>query len=286
MSSQKINSLLDIFPQYDTVFTDMFGVIWDGEAFFDGVIDVFEQLKRLGRKIYIISNATTVGSLMAEKAEKAGLILGKHFDGFITSGDTLKDKLEHGFFEQISGKKDYQFYIIGRDNPLLFEDLDYHKTSDINTADFVYIGSLIVNGVHPTSLEAFLPDLEKAIALKLPAVCANPDFFALYKDLKYYTGGSAAKWYEENGGTAYWIGKPYTNIFDYALEKTRANKCKTIMIGDTLRTDIAGAKNAGLDSILIVGRGITHDEILNGKTLEECCYEAGIQPTYLLDIVK
>jgi HAD superfamily hydrolase (TIGR01459 family) len=286
MSSQSITSLFDIANKYDTIFTDMFGVIWDGEAFFDGVIDTFAKLKQLGKKIYIISNATTVGSLMAEKAEKAGLMLGNHFDGFITSGDTLKDKLQYGFFEQISGKKDYLFYIIGRDNPLLFEGLDYHKTTDINSADFVYIGSLIVNGIHPTSLEAFLPDLEKAVSLKLPAVCANPDFFALYKDLKYYTGGSAAKWYEEHGGTAYWIGKPYTNIFDYALKTTNSDNQKTVMIGDTLRTDIAGAKNAGLDSILITGRGITHDDISNGKTLSNCCQEAGVQPTYLLDTIK
>ncbi len=286
MTPKKINSLLDITAQYDTIFTDMFGVIWDGEAFFDGVIETFAHLKQLGKKIYIISNATTVGSLMSEKAERAGLILGTHFDGFITSGDTLKDKLSQGFFEQIAGKKEYHFYIIGRDNPLLFDGLSHHKTPDLKTADFVYIGSLIVNGIHPTSLDAFMPDLEKAISLKLPAVCANPDFFALYKDLKYYTGGSAAKWYEEHGGTAYWIGKPCPNIFDYALKITGSDKNKTVMIGDTLRTDIAGAKNAGLDSILITGRGITHDDIQNGKTLAECFEENNVRPTYLLDIIK
>lgn len=286
MTPEKINSLLDVASQYDTIFTDMFGVIWDGEAFFDGVIETFANLKQLGKKIYIISNATTVGSLMSEKAQKAGLKLGTHFDGFITSGDTLKDKLAHGFFDTIAGKSDYHFYIIGRDNPLLFNGLDHHKTMDLKKADFVYIGSLIVNGIHPTSLEAFLPDLQQAVSLNLPAVCANPDFFALYKNLKYYTGGSAAKWYEEHGGTAYWIGKPYTNIFDYALKITGADKHTTVMIGDTLRTDIAGAKNAGLDSILITGRGITHDDIQNGKTLEECFKENNVQPTYLLDMIK
>lgn len=286
MTPQKIESLLDIAPKYDTIFTDMFGVIWDGAAFFDGVFNTFAHLKQLGKKIYIISNATTVGSLMSEKAERAGLKLGQHFDGFITSGDTLKDKLAHGFFEQIAGKKEYHFYIIGRDNPLLFDGLNHHKTADLKKADFVYIGSLIVNGIHPTSLEAFLPDLQQAVSLNLPVVCANPDFFALYKDLKYYTGGSAAKWYEEHGGAAHWIGKPYTNIFDYALKMTGSDKNKTVMIGDTLRTDIAGAKNTGLDSILITGRGITHDDIQNGKTLEECFEENNVRPTYLLDMIK
>jgi HAD superfamily hydrolase (TIGR01459 family) len=286
MSPQTINSLLDITPKYDTIFTDMFGVIWDGDTFFDGVLNTLAKLKTAGKKIYIISNATTVGTLMSEKAERAGLILDTHFDGFITSGDTLKNQLSNGFFEQISGKNNYQFYIIGRDNPLLFQNISHHQTRSLDEADFVYISSLIINGVHPQSLDAFMPDLERALSLNLPAVCANPDFFAFYKELKYYTGGSAAKWYEEHGGKTYWVGKPYTNIFEYALKITGANKQKTVMIGDTLRTDIAGAKNAGLDSILITGRGITADELANGKTLDECYLADVVQPTYLLDIIK
>ena len=286
MSPQIINSLLDITPKYDAIFTDMFGVIWDGEAFFDGVLDTLAALKRAHKKIYIISNATTVGSLMSEKAQRAGLILGTHFDGFITSGDTLKDKLSKGFFEQVANKNDYKFYIVGRDNPLLFQDISHHQTRSLDEADFVYISSLIIDGVHPQSLDAFIPDLERALSLNLPVVCANPDFFAFYKELKYYTGGSAAKWYEEHGGTTYWVGKPYTNIFEYAISITGADKQKTVMIGDTLRTDIAGADNAGLDSILITGRGIAADELANGKTLDECYHADAVHPTYLLDIIK
>lgn len=286
MSPQTINSLLDIAPKYDTVLTDMFGVIWDGEAFFDGVFDIFIDLKKSGQKIYIISNATTLGAIMSEKAQQAGLILGVHFDGFITSGDTLKAKLEKGFFEQVAGKNDYKFYIIGRDNPMLFQNISHYQTRSLDDADFVYVSSLIIDGVHPQSLDAFIPDLERALSLNLPIVCANPDFFAFYKELKYFTGGSAAKWYEEHGGKTYWIGKPYTNIFEYAMSVTGADKQKTVMIGDTLRTDIAGAHNAGLDSVLITGRGIIADELANGKTLDECYRTDAVQPTYLLDIIK
>ena len=66
-----------------------------------------------GVKVYLTCNVLPRNNELAElpafieKAKKAGLILGKHFDGFITSGDTLKDKLSHGFFEAISNKKDY-----------------------------------------------------------------------------------------------------------------------------------------------------------------------------------
>lgn len=283
MNPQKIESLFDIAHLYDTIFTDMYGVIWGGEAFYDGVLDVFERLKQTGKKIYIISNATTVGSIMREKVQTAGLILNQHYDGVITSGDTLMDKLTHGFFRQIGRKPDYKFYVIGRNNPMLFWNEIEHQVYDIKEADFVYISSLIIDGVYPTSLEAFIPELQKALDRKLPAVCANPDFFAFYNDLKYYTGGSAARWYQDRGGLVHWIGKPYPHIFDYALKTTRSEKSKTVMIGDTLRTDIVGAADVGLDSILITGQGITYDELLNGKTLEECYADAHVCPTYLLD---
>ena len=43
--------------------------------------------------------------------------------------------------------------------------------------------------------------------------------------------------------------KPRKEFFDYALTKTGAQRETTIMIGDHFDTDIAGAINAGLDTI-------------------------------------
>lgn len=44
--------------------------------------------------------------------------------------------------------------------------------------------------------------------------------------------------------------KPRKEFFDYALAKTGADRDTTIMIGDHYDTDIRGAVNAGLDTIL------------------------------------
>lgn len=44
--------------------------------------------------------------------------------------------------------------------------------------------------------------------------------------------------------------KPSKAFFDYALRQSGASPATTIMIGDNLRTDIAGAHAAGLDTIL------------------------------------
>ena len=43
--------------------------------------------------------------------------------------------------------------------------------------------------------------------------------------------------------------KPDRGIFDHALDLSKADRSKVVMIGDNLQTDIAGAKAAGWDAI-------------------------------------
>jgi len=45
--------------------------------------------------------------------------------------------------------------------------------------------------------------------------------------------------------------KPHKEIFDYALDKTKAIKEESIMIGDSIEVDIQGAMNAGIDQIYV-----------------------------------
>ena len=56
------------------------------------------------------------------------------------------------------------------------------------------------------------------------------------------------------------LGKPYLPIFEKAFSKTRTKKM--VMIGDQLHTDIQGAKNFGIDSVLMqTGISSLHSEI-------------------------
>ena len=66
--------------------------------------------------------------------------------------------------------------------------------------------------------------------------------------------------------------KPHKEIFDFALVKTGASLNESIMIGDSLEIDIAGAMNAGMDQIFV-----------NHTTLVP---ETTIQPTYTVTSLK
>lgn len=286
MHPRTLRSLVEIAKDYRTFFFDMYGVIFNGIDFYPGVAELFLELKNQGKQIAILSNATTISSRFVTKYAEYGIIKGVHYDQFITSGDVLKAKIDDGYFEKLTGKKDYRFYILGRDNPLLFEHIADRQTHELDGADLMYVSSLEVDDQAALSLDKFLPDMHRALDRKLPLVCANPDLFAFRGDLKYIRGGTVANWYKAHGGFVDYIGKPYTEIYRYALNGTQSTPAHALMVGDTLGTDIVGAKNAAMDSVLIIGKGsMTYDDLQNGQTLEACFKRAGAWPTYVLEHV-
>ncbi len=62
------------------------------------------------------------------------------------------------------------------------------------------------------------------------------------------------------------IGKPQPAIFELALEKLGTHAEETVMIGDRLDTDILGARQVGLISILVLS-GVTRAEQLAGASV-------------------
>lgn len=55
--------------------------------------------------------------------------------------------------------------------------------------------------------------------------------------------------------------KPSPQYFDYALKVSGASRETTLMIGDNLNTDIVGAHNAGLDTILFNRWGVEPSDV-------------------------
>ena len=67
--------------------------------------------------------------------------------------------------------------------------------------------------------------------------------------------------------------KPSRLFFDYAFAKSGANASTTIMIGDSLTTDMQGAINAGIDTIYFRREGQQHsdDVMYTVESLVDIC---------------
>lgn len=57
--------------------------------------------------------------------------------------------------------------------------------------------------------------------------------------------------------------KPAKEIFQFALQENDIESHEAIMIGDNLLTDIAGARNASIDTVFFNPNGIEHQTIVN-----------------------
>ena len=62
------------------------------------------------------------------------------------------------------------------------------------------------------------------------------------------------------GCETYYLGKPFPAIWN-KVKSTLAPDARVLMVGDTLGTDVLGARVAGFDSALVVGRNVPADEL-------------------------
>lgn len=64
--------------------------------------------------------------------------------------------------------------------------------------------------------------------------------------------GSFAQMLEKaSGKSAIYIGKPNTFMFELSLSSMKLDRDEVVMVGDRMHTDIKGAKNVGIKSILV-----------------------------------
>jgi HAD superfamily hydrolase (TIGR01459 family) len=100
----------------------------------------------------------------------------------------------------------------------------------------------------------YAPLLRRALARRLPMVCANPDLVVMHGAKLALCAGALAQWYEEEGGHVRWHGKPYPSVYDSSTALIGiAERSRLLAVGDSLRTDIAGAAAAGIDSLFVAG---------------------------------
>ena len=120
-------------------------------------------------------------------------------------------------------------------------------------------------------------------------ICSNPDKFVFDGKVRKFVlqVGTLAEYYKKIGGKVIYIGKPYKEIFSYALKDLKFDKKKILMIGDNTQTDIAGANKFGIKSALVLD-GFNKNERKNYKNinLNEVLRSLQAKPNFLIQNIS
>lgn len=133
------------------------------------------------------------------------------------------------------------------------------------------------------TIDDYAPILATCRGHSLKMVCANPDLTVMHGAKLALCAGALAEHYQAIGGTVRWHGKPHRSVYESCFELLGIDdRSRILAIGDSLRTDIAGANGAEIDSLLIAG-GLHVNEFAPGGRLDLACIAdatkaAGVRP--------
>jgi HAD superfamily hydrolase (TIGR01459 family) len=271
--------LSDIAAQYDGFIVDLWGVIHDGVAPYPGALDCLSHLR--GRPVLLLSNAPRRAKAAQHTLRELG-VPDCLYTSILTSGEAtwcaLRDRTDP-WFARLGNRA----YHIGpqRDRNVI-EGLDIQRVEAPEAATFL-LNTGPDDTRDPTSLTEFLAELAACRAAGLKMICANPDLEVMRGGDRLLCAGALAEHYASIGGEVRSLGKPDPAIYDVALNMLGVPRARVLAIGDSLRTDIAGAANAGIDSAWIIG-GI-HGESLGADRglIEAAAQRAGLSPVAVLD---
>ncbi len=253
---------------YEVFFFDLYGVTHNGFNLFPGVINILKNLKKLKKKVIFISNAPRKSKKIKEFLKKLGLRNNLYFD-VITSGD-----IAHQSYLLKLKKKKYFFIGANKDNDFC-ESLNITREKKLIESDFIL--NLGLN--FGETVNNYNRILKQAAKLKLPMICVNPDIEVIRGKRKEICAGALALKYENFGGKVKYYGKPYKKIYQECFNRIKSiNKKKILAIGDSIRTDILGAKNFSIDSALVLS-GI--DKKI--KEIEKICKKTNIYPKFIFN---
>lgn len=259
-----IGGLSEIAEDYDLFLVDQFGVLHDGQQPYPGALGVLEELKSREKTVVLLSNSGKRADANAARMESLGFPR-ELYDHFVTSGEVAWHQLagntgaerETGAESKTGAERARRCLLLSRGGTRsAVEGLELELVESGTDADLVLLAGSDGDSL---PLEHYRERLRPAAERKLPCLCTNPDKVMITASGLHYGAGRIAEEYEALGGSVEWIGKPWPNIYRFALQRCGgAGGRRIIGIGDSVEHDIAGASGIGAASLLIKG-GILAD---------------------------
>jgi HAD superfamily hydrolase (TIGR01459 family) len=255
---------------YDVVLSDVWGVVHNGAAATRPACDALVRFRRQGGSVVLITNAPRPGAVVARMTLDALGVPREAYDGIVSSGDVT--------YALIAARAGQRVFHIGPGRDVgLFEGLDA-PLADLKSADYAVCSGLADDTVEtPRDYQDLIERMRRR---SLPMICANPDIVVERGDRLVYCAGAIADLYAAAGGSVIYAGKPHPPIYQEALRVAEAARGGTprldrvLAIGDSVRTDVAGAAALGVDCLFVTA-GI-HAEELGGRDTPDADALAGM----------
>jgi HAD superfamily hydrolase (TIGR01459 family) len=283
MTIPLLDGLSGFIADYDALILDLWGVAHDGRAPYPGALDCLSRLGAADKRRLFLSNAPRRSDRIAPFLENMGIRAGQHYDDLISSGDVTREALARrdDAWHAALGRS---YYHIGPERDLgLLDGLDYQAADGVAAAAFLLCTGLFDD--EREGIDDYAALFDAALERPLPMVCVNPDLTVMRGAAEVLCAGSLAAAYADRGGEVRYHGKPHRRAYDACFDRLDGiDRRRILVVGDSLRTDIAGAVQAGVDAVLVTS-GIHADELGAGpgqalapERLEAACAREGVRP--------
>ena len=243
---------------------DMDGTVYLDSTWIDGAKDFLAALTATGRKYcFMTNNSSKSADIYVEKLMQMGLPIDPERQ-LITSGHATMRYLKRAF----PGKRVYLF-----GNPMV--KMEFMKRGiALDEEDPEVVVTSFCTSFHYRDL-CRLCDFVRA---GLPYVATHPDYNCPTRTGFIPDIGSLSAYVEASAGRKpdKVVGKPGSEIIDYALETLGARREETCVIGDRLYTDVKSGVNNGLYGIFV----------LSGEAQLEDLPGSDVKPHLVFDSVK
>lgn len=266
--------LTTLFSRYDGLLLDAFGVLVDKQGPLPGAVELIDTLNREDKAWFILTNsASRLPETMEQHYQQQGLAV--PLQRIISSGMLLE-----GYFQEhhLAGARTL---VLGPDN-----SQEYARRAGGEVVAMDCDGEVDVVVIADQAGYELLEVMNHAMSLILRQidqgkpphlVLCNPDIIYPVAQGQYgFTAGGLAAMmdaillqrYPDQGIRFTPLGKPHAPIFAEGVKRIGSNK--VVMIGDQLATDIKGARDFGIDSILVN----------TGLTMHQNMLQPGYRPTW------
>ncbi|MBP0114184.1 MULTISPECIES: TIGR01459 family HAD-type hydrolase [Bradyrhizobium] len=246
--------LRELVGGVDVVLSDIWGVVHNGLESFPEACEALHTCRSRGGTVILITNAPRPADSVQRQLRKLG-VPDETYDAIVSSGD-----LTRLYVAEHPGRK--MFWLGPERDNSIYRGLDA-MTAPLEEADYIVCTGLYDDETE--TAEDYRGMMLKARERKLTLVCANPDIVVERGDRLIYCAGAIAELYRELGGEVIFYGKPHRPIYERAMalagerQGHQIDRKKVLAIGDSVRTDLTGAREFGIDC-LFVTRGIHAEE--------------------------